>query len=190
MISFLLWVLSAFPTIDDANQAVAATLPDRDECDVDLRAQPYDCPEYVRWALLTISNREGPDSWSAERHWVGIHTGKGDHRHSAKIGRYARRIGRYSDWCPWHWGDEGHSTVGPHGMMIGYTVQRLGAPGNCVPWWLFGMPNVSARVALSLYLDRCADGVEGFGWCVRTERVVATRRRWYRRRRLRDVRTG
>ncbi len=180
MLSILLWILSALPTTDDGNRAAAATLADREECADDLAFQAYDCPERARWALLTISNRESPYSWSPRRHWVGEHTRHGDNRHSARLGRKARARGLFSWWCPAHWGDDGFSTVGPHGLMYAYNVRRLDVPGNCVPWQVLASPMVSARVALSRYVDRCEDP-EGRSWCPTLIQVVATRDRWVAR---------
>ena len=178
--TLLALLLSLLPTTDEGNVAAAATLPDREECDDELAFQAYDCPERARWALLTISNRESPYSWSPNRRWVGQHTAGGDNLHSARIGRMARKLDRYSWWCPSHWGDEGHSTAGPHGLMVGYNVQRLDAPGNCVPWWIFATARVSATAALDRYVELCAtEPAPGErSWCPRLDRVVATRERW------------
>ena len=169
------------PTTDEGNlAAVAARLVDREECDDDLDYQPHDCPERARWALLTISNRESPGNWTPNRRWVGVRTYQGDHKHSAKIGRRMRERGRFQAWCPFHWGDEGFSTVGPHGLIYGFNVQRGRWAGNCVPWQYVAAPMQSARLALDRYLDKCEDEPEPGrrSWCPRIAQVVATRDRF------------
>ena len=167
-----------FPTTDDGNNAASSTLPDREECHDDLELQPYDCPERARWSLLAISNRESPYSWSPSRRWVGQHTANGDSKHSAGLGRWGRRVGRLSWLCPFHWGDAGFSTVGPHGMIYAYNVQRLDVPGNCVPWQVFASPLPSAKAALGRYLKRCEKEPTRRSWCPRLAAVIATRDRF------------
>ena len=169
------------PTTDEGNLAAVATLTDREECDDDLEFQPWDCPERARWALLTISNRESPYNWSPSTRWVGQHVRQGDNRYSAGLGRRAHRRGTFQWWCPAHWGSEGFSTVGPHGLMYAFNVHRLDIPGNCVPWWVFATAEVSAHVALDRYLDRCELEPVGRSWCPKLAAVLATRTRWDRR---------
>jgi hypothetical protein len=178
-------ILHLWTTTDEANQRLASTLPDREECHDDLQFQPYDCPDRARWALLTISNRESPGGWSPSTRWVGVHTSFGDHRLSARIGRKMRSRGDFQWWCPAHWGDSGFSTVGPHGLIYGFNVARLEVPGNCVPWQIFALPVVSATAALDRYVDKCAvERAEGTrGWCPRTDEVLVTKARWDERRR-------
>lgn len=179
------------PCVDDANRAIATELGSLDfvdlesgeiqECErVAVEDQPYDCAERMRWALLTISNRESPGNWSARRRYTGIHAG--DSRHAGRVYTWAQRFDRLSWWCPSHWGERGMSTVGPHGLMYGYNVQRLGVPGNCVPTWAFGISTVSARAAADRYLSRCTEDPEPGGWCPTTKQIVRTFRRAQRRR--------
>lgn len=137
------------------------------------------CRERLRWALLTISNRESAGNWSPERRYTGVH--KGDSQHAPKIWRRVTRVGRLSSWCPSHRTPGGMSTVGPHGLMYGYHVQRLGVPGNCLPTWAFGLGPVSARVAVALYVAKCCDGDQGFGWCPSVESIAKTKHRARRR---------
>lgn len=169
-------IIALVGTTDAGNVEAAATLPDRDECHVELHLQPYDCPERARWALLAISNRESPNGWSPARRWVGVHAG--DAGHSPGLGQRMRERGVFASWCPAHWGSDGFSTVGPHGMIYAFNVKRLGVVGNCVPWWVFALPRVSARAALHRYLDLCEAEPVGRSWCPTTRAVVGTRRRW------------
>ncbi len=142
-----------------------------------LKFQPYNCKLRMRWALLTISNREQAGTWHPERRWTGIH--RGDSSHSGNVRYWADHFGRLRWWCPAHWSDTGMSTVGPHGLMYGYNVQRVGMPGNCVPWWIFSLNAVSARTAAKIYASKCG-GVdqrpEGKrGWCPTRKAIIRTR---------------
>jgi hypothetical protein len=148
------------PTADEVNADVAATLEDREACVRPLIGQPYDCPERVRWALTAISDRECPGHYSAKIRWVGRHST--DKHFESKLLKKGHRRGNLSGWCPFHWWSEGMSTDGIHGLMYIYTVHYLEIPGNCVPWWVFAAPQVSARTALAMYLDKCDTG---HSWC-------------------------
>lgn len=170
------------PPVDEANVRTAQELGVTEfldsegfviECaSLPLDEQPYDCVDRMRWALLTISNRESAGNWSPERRYTGVH--HGDSHHADNVKHWAGKFGRLSWWCPSHWTSDGMSTVGPHGLMYGYTVQHLEVPGNCVPTWAFGLGPVSARAAGALYLKRCG---EEWGWCPSVEQVVRTRKR-------------
>lgn len=182
MSAIILLLRLFIPPVDEANVSVAQELGVTEfttedgelvECeDTPLEEQAFNCVERMRWALLTISNRENPGNWSPDRRYTGVH--KGDSHHSPNVKRWAGKFGRLSWWCPSHWSHEGMSTVGPHGLMYGYTVQHLRVFGNCVPTWAFGLGPVSAKAAGVLYLKRC--GGE-WGWCPSLDQVVRTRRR-------------
>lgn len=191
--------------VDEANIEAATRFGnDRIECDVALASQPYDCPDRLRWALLTISNRESAGNWSPDRLWTGI--SEMDSKHSLKVKARGHKVGRLQWWCPFHWGSDGFATVGPHGQFYVYNVQRLGMTGNCVPWQYMALNEVSAEVAAKRYLAVCdadvyspnMDMKPGDGWCPTLGQVVATRRRYRlraaakRRQRLaeRESRTG
>lgn len=147
------------------------------ECaETPLELQHPHCRERMRWALLTISNRESAGNWSPRRTWTGIHSG--DSHHEPRVRYWAGRFGRVSWWCPFHWGSTGFSTVGPHGLMYGYNVQLLGRTGNCVPTRAFGVATVSAEAAGRRYLKSCKRRrAEGRGWCPTTRAITRTRRR-------------
>ena len=178
------------PSVDEANAQAAAELDAYEACDVPLWEQPYDCPERVRWALTAISDRECPGNYCAHRRWVGRH-GR-DSGHEEGLWRKGHRRGwehpnwtkgALKWWCPAHWSAEGMSTVGPHGLIYLFNVARLEVQGNCVPWWWFATPTVSARAARERYLERCDDGT-GKGWCPKIEFQQKVRRRRCHRREL------
>ena len=149
------------------------------ECDeTPLWDQAFDCRERIRWALLTVSNRESVGNWSPRRRYTGIH--KGDSHHASNIWKRGHKIGRLNSWCPAHWTPEGMSTIGPHGLMYGYHVQRLGVIGNCVPTWTFGIGHVSASVAARFYLKTCES--KSSRWCPSLSQVLKTKERARRRR--------
>lgn len=185
IISTLLRVFG--PDVDAANAAAAAELELFAECEVPLWEQPYDCPERVRWALVAISDRESPGNYSARFHWVGRH--RRDSGHEERLwtrglerGAKGYRRGGLHWWCPAHWGAEGMSTVGPHGLIYAFNVHRMGVAGNCVPWWVFATPSESARVARHRYLKLCGDNRKG--WCPTPEAAERSRTRRCRRREL------
>ncbi len=171
------------PEVDAANVAIAEEMgldtftnmedEERECVDTPLELQHYRCKERMRWALLTISNRESAGNWSPRRRYTGIH--KGDSHHAPRVRRWAYKFGRLSWWCPAHWGSEGMSTVGPHGLMYGYNVQHLGVFGNCVPTWAFGIGSVSARAAGVIYIESCGYGERS--WCPTLEQVMRTKKR-------------
>jgi len=172
MLAIIIALLAS--TVDGANVSAARRHTwTRPSCRVHVSRQDYDCQGRMRWALLAISNRESPGSWSPDRIWVGVH--RGDAEHSPKLARRGRASGVLSWWCPSHWGSYGFSTVGPHGLMYAYNVHRLSAPGNCVPWWVFAAPHLSAQSAALRYLELC--GSSSDGWCPSLESTTETMRR-------------
>ncbi len=192
MITHIAHTIAAFvlqalgPTVEEANEAAAAQVPDYDLCDVPVLEQPYDCPGRVRWALVSISDRECPNNYCGHRRWVGRHRRDSGHegglwRAGHRRGGKGYRRGALHWWCPAHADPEGMSTVGPHGLIYLFNVHRLGVFGNCVPWWIFASPAVSARAATARYLRNCKPGTRD-GWCP-SERSVgrAFRRRCKRR---------
>ncbi len=176
------------PEVDDANAAAAAELPERVECDAPFMHQPYDCPDRVRWALTAISDRECPGNYCGKRRWVGRHRRDSGHdpglwRMGHRRGAKGYRTGGLHWWCPAHADPEGMSTVGPHGLIYAYNVHRLRVPGNCVPWWVFAAPAVSAKAARARYLKMC--DVEGrSAWCPSASAAYRAYRRRCRRREL------
>lgn len=178
------------PTVEEANAAAAAELDDREDCDVPIAEQPYDCPERVRWALVAISDRELPDPAPWSYRWYGRHAGDswaddGLWRSGHRRGRKGRTTGALHSWCPAHLDSEGMSTVGTHGLMYLYNVHYVGAPGNCIPWWIFASPTVSAEAARDRYLKLCEE--KATGWCPSLHAVLqAWRRRCDRRMVSRD----
>jgi hypothetical protein len=166
------------PDLATVHAELAAALPTDDEvCATPLEEQRYDCPERTRWALTAIADRESPYSFSDGVRWVGRHPRDSGHdaglwRLGHRRGRAGRRTGALSWWCPAHHDAEGMSTVGPHGMIYLYNVHRLDVPGNCVPWWIFAAPQISAVAALHRYLDLCD---EPSSWCPTLPAVVRAR---------------
>ena len=175
--------------VDEANVAVASSMGvhsfeavvDDELVELDCEGLPIAgqhraCVERMRWALLTISNRESAGNWSPGREWTGIH--QGDAKWAGRVRYWAGKFGRISWWCPFHWSRGGFSTVGPHGMMYGYNVQLLGIRGNCVPTRAFAVSSVSAEAAGRRYLKSCTKPWrDGIGWCPSVAQIVATKRR-------------
>lgn len=148
--------------------------------DVPISQQHRACVERMRWALLTISNRESAGNWSPERDWTGVHAG--DSKWEPRVHYWAGKFNRTSWWCPFHWGDGGFATVGPHGLMYGYNVQLLEREGNCVPTRAFAVSTVSAEAAGRRYLRACTKPWrDGIGWCPSVAQIEATKRRARRR---------
>jgi hypothetical protein len=169
------------PELDEVHRDAALELPSRRACAAPLEQQPYDCPERVRWALTAISDREMPGDYSGNIRWAGRH--RGDAHFDLELWRMGHRRGAQGKrkaslawWCPAHWSPTGMSTVGVHSLMYAYNVHRLGVPGNCVPWWMLGIPSVSVEAATDRYLDLC-DQPDPSGWCPTLSATVAARRR-------------
>ncbi len=167
--------------LDEAHEEVTATLPMVSACDKPLRRQPYDCPERARWALTAIADRE--TGYAPHTRWFGRHPG--DAVHERVLWNIGRDRGVLEPWCHAHDSPVGMSTVGPHGMMYVFNVQRLRLPGNCVPWWLFATSGLSAIAALDRYLANC-DDPDARGWCPSSSAI----RRALRRRCVRNDFTG
>lgn len=170
------------PTVEEANAAVAAELDTWEACDAPLFEQPWNCPERVRWALVAISDRELPSPGEWTYRWYGRHAVDsryevGFWRKGHRRGREGRKTGALHWWCPAHHDAEGMSTVGLHGLVYLFNVHRFGVPGNCVPWWVLGVPTFSAAVARDRYLDQCRPD-KADGWCPSVDAVF---RSWRRR---------
>jgi hypothetical protein len=152
-----------------------------DECsELEVWEQPYDCPERMRWALLTISNRETIDGWAVHRVWVGRHLR--DSHHEDGLWRKGHRDGTLSQACPFHWTPTGMSTVSGYGMIYTYNVERLRAPLNCVPWWMMAFSGVAVHAAAERYLKLCEVEPTGRSWCPRLSAIIGTIRRYEDRR--------
>lgn len=160
------------PDLDTAHAAVVTTLPAAAQCDRPIRRQAYDCPERARWALTAIADRE--TGYAPNMRWFGRHPD--DSKHERVVWNIGRDRGVLEPWCPAHDSPVGMSTVGPHGMMYVFNVHRLRVPGNCVPWWLFATPGISAIAALDRYLHNCDDADAG-GWCPSTAAIRRALRR-------------
>jgi hypothetical protein len=170
----------AGPQLDAVHAQAVLELPAGPQCDAPLWEQPYDCPERVRWALVAIADRESPGNYSARYRWVGRHAQDSVHdldlwRVGHERGRKGYRRGALAWWCPVHTDPLGMSTVGPHGLIYLFNVHRLEVPGNCVPWWLFAVPSVSAEAAIDRYLQLCEDMRSS--WCPTPRAVASSRRR-------------
>jgi hypothetical protein len=171
------------PELGDVHVEVVLELPTGPRCFVPLARMPYDCPERVRWALTAIADRELPQSNTDGVRWFGIH--RGDSVHEADLWTLGHRRGRkgfsegaLSWWCPAHADPIGMSTAGPHGMIYAFNVHRLRAPGNCVPWWIFAAPKISAIAARDRYLEHCGRPERArSSWCPSPRAVLAARNR-------------
>jgi len=176
------------PEVDEANAAAVAELEVYDACKAPLWEQAWDCPERVRWALAAISDRECPGNYCAHRKWVGRHRQDSVHdegiwRRGHARGERGYHAGALHWWCPAHATPTGMSTVGPHGLIYAFNVHRMHVLGNCVPWWVFASPTVSAQVARERYLKLCGPQRRS-GWC---PSVRSSYRSWKRRCARRDL---
>lgn len=147
-----------------------------DDCEVPVWEQRYDCPERMRWALLTISNRETVGGWTPHTLWVGRHLR--DSKHEDGLWRSGHDDETLSQACPFHWTPTGMSTVSAYGLIYKFNIRRLGAPGNCVPWWLVAFSGVASRIAASRYLKNCEMEPVGRSWCPRIRAIIGTMRRY------------
>lgn len=174
MFAILLFLLTL--RVDDANAVVSELLGRSSAaCDRPLAWQPYDCPERMEMALDAVSDRELTREERSVSIWFGRHYG--DSGHDQGLFSKGHRRGILSEWCPWHDRAAGMSTVGPHGLMYVLNIDRLGIPGNCVPWQALGTSFVSAVVAGLRYLRTCSSEPSGWSWCPRWNAVRRARDR-------------